>query len=460
MIYALTFTEELLNRLGKHLFDGATTERAAYLLCGQATTATETRLLVRSFVPVESADIIAASATHMQIASRSYLRVMKAAAQANDSFIFVHSHPSAFPNHSPQDDIEEEALFRTAYNRIRRSAVHGSLVFTAPDAIVGRVRLRTGAVQPIDRIRVIGRRFRFNETSPGTEPLPAFADRQIRAFGADIQRLLGRLTIGIVGAGGTGSPVAEQLLRLGVGRLIVSDGQKLESSNVNRVYGSRLSDEGSAKTALVERTVTDLGLGTRLTALSKPISYRSVLEQFRDCDVVFCCTDDEYSRSLLTRFAIYYVIPVFDTAVQIDSENGTIRTIEGRVTTLLPGTACLFCRNRITAAGVRAQSIHETDPEGASALRAQGYIPELADPAPAVIAFTTAVASTAVGEFLHRLTGYLGSERESSEVIHRFSHTKLSTNTRQPRPDCFCGDARHVARGDRSLFLDLRWRAE
>ena len=40
-------------------------------------------------------------------------------------------------------------------------------------------------------------------------------DRQVRAFGADIQELLATLRIGIVGNGGTGSPVAEQLIRLG-----------------------------------------------------------------------------------------------------------------------------------------------------------------------------------------------------------------------------------------------------
>lgn len=460
MRYTLTFTEDAFDVLTRHLLSGATTERAAYLLCASSTTATETRLLVRSVLPVMDADVIAASATHMSIAGRSVLRAIKAGALQKESFVFVHSHPPEYPHHSPQDDLEETVLFRTVYTRMHHEAVHASLVISSQDTVVGRVWLSDGTTIPIDRVRILGNRFRFIRSEPGTEPLPAFADRQIRAFGPDIQRLLKELTVGVVGLGGTGSAIVEQLARLGVGHLVVSDGQMLEASNVNRVYGSRLSDDGAKKAALVERMIAELGVGTRLTAIAKPISFRSVLEQFRECDVVFCCTDDEFSRSLLTRLAIYYVIPVFDMAVQVDSENGIIRGVEGRVTTLLPGTPCLYCRNRISASGVRAQSLEETDPEAAKALRAEGYIPELADPAPSVIAFTSAVASSAINEFLHRLTGYLGSERASSEVIHRFGDTRLSTNARMPKPDCFCSQVKHVGRGDRSLFLDLRWRSE
>jgi molybdopterin/thiamine biosynthesis adenylyltransferase len=460
MRYSLTFTESAYADLRKHLFDGATTERAAFLGCGVATSSAETRLLVRSVVPVGEDDVIAASPIHMSIASRAPLRAIKAAAVAKESFVFVHSHPSHAPTHSPQDDSEERALFKTAYTRIHHEAVHASIVVSGADNIAGRVWLPDGTTAPISRVWVIGDRFVLREGTPDVEPLPTFADRQIRAFGPDIQRVLKRLTVGVVGLGGTGSAVVKQLARLGIGKLIVSDGQTFEASNVNRVYGSRLSDEGALKADLVKRTIKDLGLGTMLNAIAQPISYRSVLEQFRECDVIFGCTDDEFSRSLLTRFAIYYLIPVFDMAVQVDSADGTIREVEGRVTTLLPGTACLYCRARITPAGVRAQSLHETDPESAAALRAEGYIPELGEPAPSVIMFTTAVAASAVSELLHRLTGYLGNERKSSEVIHRFSATRLSTNTRSAKPDCFCSQPKYVGRGDRPLFLDTTWRAE
>jgi len=60
----------------------------------------------------------------------------------------------------------------------------------------------------------------FDAEVPHIAPL---FDRSVRAFGADIQAALGDLRIAVIGAGGTGSAVAEQLVRLGVRHLTLID---------------------------------------------------------------------------------------------------------------------------------------------------------------------------------------------------------------------------------------------
>jgi molybdopterin/thiamine biosynthesis adenylyltransferase len=395
---------------------------------------------------------------------------MKRAHQQRAAFVFVHSHPNGLAEFSPQDDLEEQKLFRTAYNRIDHPGPHASLVLTNAEHPLGRVWLGGGGTAPIDTIRVIGNRFRFyrlNQThsqvggSAGAkvEDL-TFFDRQIRAFGPDLQPILSSLIVGVVGAGGTGSCVIEQLVRLGVGSVIVSDGDCFDPSNVNRVYGSRVIDAGVPKVKLAERLSADVGFGTKVRVLPRPITFKSVFDELRACDIVFGCTDDEWGRSLLTRLAIWYYIPVFDMGVKIDSDQGAIRSINGRVTTLLPGKACLFCRSRISAARVRAESLWAVAPDEAEQLRREGYIPELEDPAPAVISFTTTVAASGITELLHRLTGFLGSERTSSEVLHLLDSTRVRTNDRPGTADCFCGDPTRWGRGDSSPRLGLTWRPE
>jgi len=180
-------------------------------------------------------------------------------------------------------------------------------------------------------------------------------------------------------------------------------------------------------------------------------------EALRGCDIIFGCTDDEWGRSILCKLAIDYYIPVIDMGVKIDSKEGSIVSVQGRATTLVPGTACLFCRGRITPEGVRAQVIDSCNPKQAEELRQQRYAPELQDNAPAVIPFTTAVASTAVGELLHRLTGFMGSDRMSSEVIHFFDESRIRTNNVLPRPDCFCGDRQRWGLADQQPFLGMLW---
>ncbi|MEA2875117.1 MAG: hypothetical protein QOF14_313 [Hyphomicrobiales bacterium] len=460
MRFSVTFTEDDYTALESHLASDASVEQAAFLICRPAQTDAELRLLVREVLPVEAADIVEQSPVHMKIAPRAYIRAMKRASENKSCMLFVHSHPNGYPRHSSQDDSEEQKLFRTAYIRIRTPGAHGSLVLTQSGLASARVWLPNGTTQAIERVRIIGRRARFWFSDGVSGEVPTFFDRQVRAFGPDIQRLLSRLRVGVVGVGGTGSCVNEQLIRLGVGTLLIADGESFESSNVNRVYGSRVIDASIAKVKIAERLAADIGLGTKIELLPRPISYQSVLKAFRDCDVVFGCTDDELGRSLLTTFAIYYLIPVFDMGVKIDSDEGIIRSIQGRVTTLMPGAACLHCRGRLSPELIQAESQRAANPEAAAALEEEGYIPELAEPAPAVVAFTTAIAASAMTEFLHRLTGFMGAERDSTEVLHFIDQTLLRRNKLPSREGCFCGNKHYWGRGDVRPLLDTTWRPE
>ncbi len=90
----------------------------------------------------------------------------------------------------------------------------------------------------------------------------------------------------------------------------------------------------------------------------------------------------------------------------------------------------------------------------------EGYLPELGDPAPAVVAFTTTIAAGAVTELLHRLTGFMGPDRESTEVIYLVDQARIRTNSIASRHDCFCADAYRWGRGDVRPFLDTTWRTE
>lgn len=460
MRYSLTFLERDLERLRDLLCGKPGVENAAYLLCRLSSTASETRLLVREIVAVEPDHILRQTPTGMKIASASFRGAMKRADEQDCSFAFVHTHPDVCPSHSEQDDREELPLFRTAYARVHNEGVHASLVFTNGEISAARIWLPDGSTKPIERVRVVGSRLRFLFPGKATDPIPEFFDRQVRAFGRDIQILLQRLRVGVVGAGGTGSAVIEQLVRLGVGHLTVADGETFEASNVNRVYGSRVIDESLLKTKIAERLIADIGLGTEVLFVPRPITYRSALSEFRNCDVVFGCTDDTFGRSLLTRFAIYYGIPVFDMGVKIASLDGMVQSINGRVTTLMPGTACLFCRDRISSAQVGHEALRAMNPTLAQEHEQIGYVPELGEPAPAVVSFTTATAAMAVNEFLNRITGFMGEDRPSSETIYLFDQGRIRQNFKLSQPGCFCEDGSLWNAGDTKPFMDCVWRPE
>ena len=65
------------------------------------------------------------------------------------------------------------------------------------------------------------------------------------AFTSEMRAWLGRMSVCVIGVSGTGSIVAEQLARLGVGEIILIDFDKLEERNLNRILNSSLADIGA-----------------------------------------------------------------------------------------------------------------------------------------------------------------------------------------------------------------------
>jgi len=448
----LTILEPQLDELFATLFAEQPNEGAAFLICGLSHTESEDRLLVREVMPLERAHYLVREQQRLSIDSQAYANAAKRAEADGNSVVFVHSHPGGVGEFSPQDDREEPKLMTFLDARVP-GRLHGSLVIASPTDLRGRVWVR-GRWADIVRVRVLGGRFRFHDQVGDTRPLPEFFDRQVRAFGEDVQRLLRALHVGVVGAGGTGSAVAEQLARLGVGELSIFDGDTLTTTNVTRVYGSTVAGSGTNKAELARVHLAAIGLGTMVNAIPAYVDKEDVAKRLRDCDIVFGCTDKATPRSLLGALATRYYIPTFDVAVKIDSAEGAIRGIFGRVTILFPGEACLFCRGRITGAAIALEAL---DPVELRARAAERYAPELDENDPAVITFTTAVAAQGVTEMLHRLTGFMGEERRSTEVLLRFHDSLVSRNRQAPDPDCICMRKALWGRGDGRDFLGVVW---
>jgi hypothetical protein len=453
MKYTLTFRDETFDVLGARLHECPGLEGAAYVLCGVSRLRDEVRLLAREVVGVDDRDYVLREADRLSIASLSYSDVAKRAAAEEAAVLFVHSHPGGQGLFSKQDDVEEPKLMNFFTDRVP-GAPHGTLVLGADPELSGRVWQGLGWA-PIERVRILGGRFRFVfPASAGTaNEIPPFFDRQVRSFGLDVQRLLGQLHVGVVGVGGTGSATAEQLCRLGVGELSLFDGERLEASNVSRVYGSSALEVARLKAEIVASHLHRIGIGTTIRVFPLPITLENVAQKLRACDVVFGCTDRQAPRGILVNLSLYYLIPVFDVGVKVDAPGGALRSIDGRVTILWPGAACLFCRGGISADVVALESL---SPDEQRLRIDEGYAPALEGAEPAVVTFTTAVAAKAVTEFLHRMTGFMGPE-SPSEFRMLFHHDSVRGTSQQPSSSCYCAQQDRWARGDRRRFLDLSW---
>jgi molybdopterin/thiamine biosynthesis adenylyltransferase len=410
-------------------------------------------LLARSVVWVPDDAYLRRESAALEIKSEGYVPALKQAANDDGVAIFFHTHPGADPAPSKYDRKVDRQLHPLFQLRTGRD-IYASLILGGRSDVPqfsGRV-FHGDQEATLARVRIAGTTlsmlFRSNATVS-----ESLYDRQIRAFGNDGQAVLQGLRVGVVGAGGTGSAVVEQLARLGVGEITVIDDDLLSETNLTRIHESGIHQVGDPKVDVASDAARRIGIGTAVHSVVGRITQVDVARALTRCDVIFGCTDDHRGRAILSRLAYWYLIPVFDTAFLVDTAAGRVAGLFGRITVVAPGTACLFCRQRIDPGQLAAEALPA---EERVRLAAEGYVPGLGNPDPSVGTYTTLVGALAVAELLDRLFAFSG-ETPPSELLVRLTDRSISTTTTSPRPDHYCSDPSTWGRGDAEPFLEQLW---
>ena len=436
-------------------------EIAGVLLAGLARSPTGLRLLAREMQWVPDDAYQLRTPRSLSILSSGYVEALRRAEDISAVPIWLHTHPglNAVARRSKYDKVVDAELVQTF--RARSGAEVYASIVVAPAAHHLRfsgIVVDGNAVSHLDRLYVVGPRWSLLVADDAAEEtqIPTMFDRQVRAFGGDLQRVLSTLRAAVVGCGGTGSAVAEQLVRLGIRSLEVIDPDQIADSNVTRVYGSTPATIGLPKADVLAHHLRLIAPDGDIQPVRQKITDEEVARRLTACDLVFGCTDDNAGRLVLSRLAAYYLVPVIDVGVLLSSTSGVLEGIDGRITVVTPGEACLVCRGRIDMERARTEGLVPAERES---LQAEGYAPELGGVEPSVVPYTSLVASLAVAEVIERFVGY-GPDPVPGEILARCHERELSTNSRTPNPRHYCNpDGGQLGAGDRTPFLGQTWRA-
>jgi hypothetical protein len=379
-------------------FRRADLESFALILARPAKVSAENwRLLVKSIhVPAET-EYEVRTRTEVRPSSAFRLPLEKRARREGLSIVYCHSHPDqrGTARFSGTDDRSEKPL--AAYAAERVAGVPHTALLIGAEAIAAR---ELGTSNEIE-VWEVGRDVRrFYPPVKGTVRIAH--DRQVRAFGKAGQATIQSLRIGIVGCGGTGSIIVQELAYLGVKRFLLVDPDRLTKTNLNRVVGAVASDLGRPKVEIARRLIRRIAPDAEVEVIKGDVLRRTTGQLFKDCDLIFCCTDSDGSRHFINQLAYQYFIPVIDMGVSITPDKtGKIVSIDGRVQMLAPGLACLVCNDGILN-GRRVM----WDLQNARQRRADPYFLEMAGVRqPAVISLNGTVASQAVTLFLAAVAG-------------------------------------------------------
>lgn len=363
------------------------------------------------------------------------LPLEKKAREQGWSLVYVHTHlhdPAAF---SVIDDAAEGPLRQYAESRIP-GVPHVALLFAASSTIARQL----GTNIPVRIVELGSHISVLNDPRDAAIPRDQY-DRQIRAFGQDAQTLLERISVAVVGLGGTGSLVIQQLAHLGVRDFLLIDRDLVEPTNLNRTVGTTPSMVGEPKVSVAERFIRAICPEARVESLHTDVLEQGTGRRAAEFDVIFCCTDSHASRHLINQLSYQYLVPVIDMGVAINVHENTGVQFAGHVKALSPGQPCLWCTENLDSGQVREEMM-SPEHRHADPYFASGTGP----PQPAVISINSTVASLAVTMFLSMVADIPVPARH---LIYDGNRSRVNSVAASRNPACnFCSESSTALGGD------------
>jgi len=452
----VVFTGEQYEWLHAHLFQPNDDEQAAYAFAAPAKGPDRLKLLVHHILPLERTDFDIQNGGYLQVSAETARNLVSYTLDSPFSLIEIHSHPFARERvgFSGIDTAEAKPRFDWFAQHTPATFHHVMLVF-GTDSADGMIYDRTDkSMRQIGGVMILGhpfKRFAIGEHRGARDrrrdPYSARMIRQTQAFGDDGQTLIAGARVGIVGLGGMGSAVAQQLALLGVRDFVLIDADALETHNLNRFIGGTPRDAARKrmKVDIVADLIRSIDSRARVRTYASKFPTAESAAALKTVDVLFGCVDSHGSRLLLNAFSVQYMLPYIDLGVGINAdESGTITESGGQYRVVMPGGFCLDCVRAIdpVAAG---QDLLPDDQRKLH--QSRGYIPTEDIAAPAVVFLNQTLASLAVGEFLNLFTAYRAPQRLTYYFLHDQSMRSLHMDDR--RADCAaCMPTGRLARGD------------
>lgn len=208
-------------------------------------------------------------------------------------------------------------------------------------------------------------------------------------LGVNSDDILETCQVGIVGLGGGGSHIVEQLAHIGVGNFVLIDPDRIDKdgTNLNRLVGATLFDVWlrTFKTSISNRVIRLINPRAHIQKFST--KWQRKAEYLRSCTVLFGCVDSFSEREQLEAYARRYSIPYIDIGMDVHKNNSQFY-ISGQIILSMPANLCLRCLGFITDKNLK----EESDRYGKAGDRPQVVWPN------------GLLASTAIGLFMQLVT--------------------------------------------------------
>ncbi|NRF38545.1 ThiF family adenylyltransferase [Pedobacter foliorum] len=406
-------------QLKQHLFPGDNKEAVAVALCGRSVHGNNHTLVVQDLLLVPH-DICERKGDYVRWPTDVINPFLEKAAKHKLALVKIHCHPGPGVHEffSDLDNESDYRLFKSINAWIDDDLPHASCIMLPDGRLFGRFFNHKMEIEVVHKISVAGsnvENWNYDNSASGISD--EYQRRNLQAFGKKTVHMLNTMKVGVVGCSGTGSPVIEQLKRLGVGTLVLVDPDFTDTVNLNRIIGSTQADaaQKAMKVDVMKRGIVEVGMGTTVITFATHISSREVVKELAECDFLISCVDGAEGRHILNLISSFYVIPFIDMGVKLNADGeGGIKNIFGTVHYIQPGGSSLLSRQQYSIERLRAESINRTD---RAEYERNQYLANVNESHPAVISINMQVAATAINDFLARIHPYRNQDNSEIDAI-------------------------------------------
>ncbi|MBL7836735.1 MAG: ThiF family adenylyltransferase [Bacteroidetes bacterium] len=345
-------------------------------------------VLATHYEPVKDENYIKDKSVGAHINSKAIREAMQIAMDNQYGCYHVHMHNhNGMPALSAIDKQGIPDVIRSFGNAIR-GINHGLMIFSK-DSVLCQVRIGNRLVNS-DVTSLVGYPMSFFHVQKSQIKSSNIFDRQ-SFLGPNSQFLLENVRVCVIGYGGGGSHIGQQLSHLGVKNITVIDNDIIEDSNLNRLIGGKYSDikKATPKTNIAKHVIN------AILPRAKPNCIKDVwqnhLETIQMSDIVIAGVDTYSDRERLEGFCRRSLIPYLDIGMDIHKIDQQFY-ISGQVILSMPGMCCMKCSNFINEADLG----EEAGKYGNFGKR------------PQVVWSNGVLASTAIGVFVDIVTKWTG----------------------------------------------------
>ena len=151
------------------------------------------------------------------------------------------------------------------------------------------------------------------------------------------QQKLQNARVLVIGAGGLGCPVLQNLAAAGVGYIGIVDGDVVDETNLHRQLSYTLKDCGNSKAETAKTAILELNPEINVIAFSELFTTENAVQIVKEYQIIVDCTDAIAVRYLINDVAVVKKIPVV---------YASIHKFEGQVSVFNykngPSYRCLF----------------------------------------------------------------------------------------------------------------------